>query len=42
MPWDDNAWVVQDGKLITARWAGDVYKFTRFFMAKLEEVHRLW
>ena len=42
LPWDDNAWVVQDGKLITARWSGDVYNFTRFFMAKLEEIHRMY
>ena len=43
LPWDDtHAFVVEDGKLITARWAGDAFLFTRQFMHKLEEVNRLF
>jgi len=42
-PWDSaHAYVVEHGKLITARWPGDAYLFARRFLAKLEEVQRLY
>ena len=35
---DTHARCSTDGKLVTARWAGDAFLFSRCFMRKLEEV----
>ena len=39
---DEPAFIVEDGKLITGRWPGDTYLFAKRFIAKLEEVQRLY
>jgi len=42
-PWDDSlAFVVEDGRLVTGRWAGDAFLLGRRFLHKIEEVPRMY
>ena len=42
-PWDNShAYVVEHHHLITSRWPGDAFLFARRFIARLEEVPRLY
>ena len=42
-PWEvKNTFVVEHGQLITSRWPGDAFEFSRRFLGMLEEVPRLY